>query len=283
MTVAENRRLQAIANLPPIPSIAQNIISALNNHHLNIDSIADVLAKDPGLCARIVSAANSAFFTGQREIMTVKESVVRLGLSRVQVITTSILIGLRFKPENCPNFDIEYYWDNSINLALCATKLAPHARLEVPSEATYLCGLLHDIGLLIVSYLFPKEMNNIFQASASNPAIDFYALQRETLGFDCIEAGTDVAERWKLPSAVIEVIKNIHRTTEEEGVEYQNPRLINFMRLCHQWVNNGFESLPDITGFEEIPDKTFEFVSRSCKREQDQIDTFVNQIVLKAA
>jgi HD-like signal output (HDOD) protein len=254
-------------------------VTALNNHQLNVDSIADVLARDPGLTARIVSAANTAFFTGQREIRSIKEAVVRIGLSRVQVITTAILIGLRFRPENCPLFDIQKYWDSSIQLAMSASRLAGFARLDVPADTTYLCGLLHDIGSLIVADLFPKEMTQAYLLNQQEPEACFFGHQDQVLGFNAIHAGKEVATRWQLTSPVIEVINTIH--TPEEGATH--PALTRFMKWVKAWQESHFEETPDFTGEFGIPEKQVAFVARTCLKEQELIDSLVHDLLRHAA
>lgn len=270
----ENKKLQAIANLPPIPSVAQKVILAMNNPNLNADEIAEMISEDPGLSARVISAANTAFFTGQREVFSVVDAIVRLGVSRVQVITTSILVGLRFKTNACKSFDVEKYWSDAINLAMCASKMAKHVPFEAPAEAAYICGLLHNIGVLICAYLFPKEMEQVFSEHNNNPQISVDQLQFDLMGFSASEAGADVVSRWGLPDAVTEVVSNIHN----DNYEGEYPVLIKLMRFCREWVANEYTNIPHSEIRNEISDKTLSFVTKMSIRDKEQMVSFVSEM-----
>ncbi len=277
-SVLNNKKLQAIANLPPMPAVAQKVILAMNNPDLNADTIAEILSEDPGLSARIVSAANTAFFTGQREVFAVADAVVRLGVSRVQVITTSILIGLRFKTGECKSFDIEKYWSDAINIAMCASKMSKHIPFEAPPEAAYLCGLLHNVGVLICTYLFPKEMTQVFQEHANHPEISVDQLQYDLMGFSASEAGADVIARWGLPEAISEVALNINN----HDYKGDYTKLVWLMQFCKVWVENDYAETPESEIVSEVSDKAMATVTKMSLKDKDHMASFVSQMASAA-
>ncbi len=277
MTNNNELKIKSIGNLPPMPVVAQRLLDVMSDEQLNIEMIANCISDDPGLSARIVSAANKACFSGQREVFSVLDASVRMGLNRVQVITTSILIGLRFNPQECDGFDLERYWRKALSMAFCASKLAKHTQFEAPAESAYLCGLLHNLGLLISTYLFPKEMALVFQRK--DEGIGTLAeIQRDHLGFTSAQVGAEVAERWQLPHPVIEVISC------ESVADYAGkyPNLINMLGFCEIWIRDEFENMPDIKQISDVPPKVLDSIARMSIRESDQVEGMVQQII-KAA
>ncbi|THB70037.1 MAG: HDOD domain-containing protein [Gammaproteobacteria bacterium] len=270
-------RIQSIGNLPPMPVVAQKLFDVMRDDQLNIEMIADCISEDPGLSARIVSAANKACFSGQREVFSVLDASVRMGLNRVQVITTSILIGLRFNPAECDGFDLEQYWRKALSMAFCASKVAKYAPFEAPPESAYLCGLLHNLGLLISTYLFPKEMGLVFQRKDEG-AGTLAEIQREHLGFTPGQVGAEVAERWKLPQSIIDVIAC------DLAADYcgEYPNLIRMIEFCESWIRDEFEVIPCVQQIGEVPEKVLESIARMSIKESDQLDGMVQHIV-KAA
>lgn len=270
-------RIQSIGNLPPMPVVAQKLLDVMSDDQLNIEMIADCISEDPGLSAKIVSTANKACFSGQREVFSVLDASVRMGLNRVQVITTSILIGLRFNPGDCDGFDLERYWHKALSMAFCASKIAKYTRFEAPAESAYLCGLLHNLGLLISTYLFPKEMSLVFQRKDEG-AGTLAEIQREHLGFTPGQVGSEVAERWKLPEAIIDAIAC------DSFADYNGefPKLIKILEFCQTWIRDEYANIPDAREIGEVPQKVLESIGRMSVKESDQVDGMVQQII-KAA
>lgn len=271
-------RIHSVGNLPPMPVVAQKLLDVMSDDQLNIEMIAECISEDPGLSARIVSAANKACFSGQREVFSVLDASVRMGLNRVQVITTSILIGLRFNPADCDGFDVERYWRKALSMAFCASKLAKYTSFEAPAESAYLCGLLHNLGLLISTYLFPKEMNLVFQRKDEG-AGTLADIQREHLGFTPGQVGGEVAERWKLPKPIVDAIA-CDSLADYNG-EY--PKLIKILEFCQTWIRDEYVNIPDAQDISEVPQKVLESIGRMSVKESDQVDGMVQQIVGAAA
>lgn len=278
MSANNNLKIQSIGNLPPMPAVAQKLVNVMSNSQLNIEIIAECISEDPGLSARIVSAANKAFFSGQREVCSVLDASVRMGLNRVQVITTSIIIGLRFNPGDCEGFDVERYWRKALSMAFCISKLAKYREFEAPAESAYLCGLLHNLGLLISAYLFPKEMGLVFQRNEEGSG-SLAEIQRELLGFSSAEVGAEVAKRWQLPKPVIAAISC--ESIEQYDGEF--PILVKMLDFCEKWIKDEFENMPESENLADIPDKILESIARMSIKESDQLDGMVSQIAGVAA
>ncbi len=270
-------RIQSIGNLPPMPIVAQKLLGVMSDDQLDIEMIANCISEDPGLSARIVSAANKACFAGQREVFSVLDASVRMGLNRVQVITTSILIGLRFNPAECDGFDVERYWRKALSMAFCASKMGKYVDFEAPAESAYLCGLLHNLGLLISTYLFPKEMAAVFKGHEESGKT-IAEIQSEQLGFTPGQVGAEVAERWQLPRPIVEVMSC------DSAAEYNGefPKLIKMIEFCDNWVSEEFKTIPHVKQINIVPEKVLESIARMLIKESEQVDGMVAQIIQAA-
>ncbi len=82
-------------------------------------------------------------------------------------------------------------------------------------EQVYLCGLLHDIGLLVNALLFPTDFGKIIE-EASREAIPLEDVEQRDLGFTYAESGRILAELWKLPLEIAEVIERHHHPDKQE-------------------------------------------------------------------
>jgi hypothetical protein len=80
-------------------------------------------------------------------------------------------------------------------------------------ERAYLAGLLHDLGELINLVAFPDEACTCF-ACASAEQIPLYEAELASLGFTHCDSGSVVAEMWRLPHHLSEVIR-FHHTIQQ--------------------------------------------------------------------
>ncbi len=269
------RDLAKLDALPTLPAAVQRIFQVLNDKDAPLSAVAEALAQDPGTTARIIGAANSAFFISHQAVYSVDDAAVRLGLNRIRILATSTLLASRFRPEHCPAFDQSRFWHQAMSVALCASKLANYVPLETPSGAAYLAGLLHNIGILVNAYAFPEAMNQALltygRADNDRP---LGVLEQDLLGFNHLESGAAVLKRWDVPQSVVEAVG---RWGEPESSRLV-PRLAGLVRVCRQWYRSGYMQPPDCELMRVLGERKASNIANSCRREDEQLMVFAQSI-----
>lgn len=273
--------LYKLESLPAVPLTVHSILRAINEPNTSVEEIAEVLRLEPGLTAKLVGSANAAFFTGQRPVFTVEDAAIRLGLKRVKMIALSILIGNRFNASKCPPFSIRRYWARALMVATTAGQLAERVPdLEASPDVAYLCGLVHNMGLLVNATAFPAAMTEVLERHMSYPDLDMRELEREFLGFDHIDSGVLVLRRWDMPEPVLDVVANCHGAEDYDG---GYPNLVALLGMARQWVANDFGDVPDVWISRYFDDKVLASVRSACEREQAHIDALAGTVAAVAA
>lgn len=205
-------RINEILSLPPLPAIACRLLALVGDEDCDIDELAALIEQDPGLAARIVGIANSAYFHRQTKICSVHDAIVRvLGLNLVRGIAIGIALSKPLDPAACPDFQLDRFWYRAMQTAALARLLAPLTKLpEHDRSCLFLCGLLHNLGQLVLVHAFPDRMSQVFRAWAEHPETGLLALESRHLAMTEIEAGTVIAQRWQLPGPVADVIEFRH-------------------------------------------------------------------------
>jgi putative nucleotidyltransferase with HDIG domain len=192
-----------LAELPSLPALLMEALQQLNDTS-NITLLADKIGQDPPLVVRILRIANSPFYGMAREIGSLREAIVLLGINRVR----DMLFGICFSqllPVRHKDFDYSMFWQHSMAVADCTRRLASYSGIS--PEFAFTAGLLHDIGRLIIVVLFPDEFSRIINESNQ----DLSVAERQLLGFDHLEIGSKAARHWNLPLAIQEAIE-LHET-----------------------------------------------------------------------
>ncbi len=227
--------VQRLKELPPLPLAAQQILLVMDDPAVSMDRIAGIIEQDPALAGRILGLANSAFFRRNGEITTIKEAIIRsLGMNVVKSLAIGMAMSGIFDTSDCPRFELRRYWSSAFITAQCAARLGRQLACEPPIDPAplYLCGLLHNFGLLVLAHCFPGELDQALGMVAGHPGVRLGEQERAVLGFDHHEAGGWLARKWHLPEVVIAVIEHHH---EEE---YQGPCRIEARLVdgCAQWA-----------------------------------------------
>jgi DNA-binding response OmpR family regulator len=142
-----------------------------------------------------------------QKIESLRGAIIGLGFQRVSDIVMSCGV-LNLVPGNNGGMDPVVFWEHSLGCALVARHFARQIGFNDPGKA-YLAGLLHDIGIIVNLWVLPQEFRSAFEL-AKTEAIPLNEAEQKILGFTHCESGRLLAERWELPSDLIEVVALHH-------------------------------------------------------------------------
>lgn len=255
--------------LPALPYVAHEILIATSSNDAHINDIAETLSREPGLAARIVAMANTAFFTRQRPLYSVEHAVMRLGLNRVRVLSASLLLNRLFDPSECPGFQVERFWHEAVSTAFASARLVPITAPDADRDAAYLGGVLHSIGLMLLVHVFPATMNDVLKRHEDDPDQSLAALTHEALGCDYGEAGLLLLREWEVPEAATAVAGYSHRP-DYRG---EHRSLVRTVGFAHEWLRADFrhEQVPYSLG---IPAATLNRMAEACREEHEALSAF---------
>ncbi len=147
-----NELLDAIKNdrltLPTLPEVALRIKEAVENPEASSALIADEIAKDAALAARIIKVANSPLLRGRVAVDNLQLAITRMGVAFVRNLATGLAMEQMFQATNDQvDAKLRQTWEHSIEVASICQVLASHYTKLKPDQAM-LAGLVHEIGTL---------------------------------------------------------------------------------------------------------------------------------------
>lgn len=220
--------------LPNIPKVVQELIESFGDENVSNDAIAKKISADQVLTIKVLRAANSAHYGGNRKVGSVNDAVFLLGFNAVRtLVLASGLTGAFKAPEG---FDLKKFWHDSFAVAATCKWIARFSHDD--AETAFTCGMIHNIGELLIHILLPNEcaeMQKVVDKGARNVDIE-----KNYLGFDFSEAGAELAHRWKFPDAIVKGIRYQLDPHESEAF----PRLAGIINLA-LYINKMNESGAD--------------------------------------
>lgn len=145
------RTFLAAGKLPLSRSISR-IESMLQSGDYDAGDLAEQMRTDPTLTAKVMAVANSAYFSRQ-PCETINDAVNRLGSMQLARIFAQVLAHATLPlPLGAYGLPADGLWRRAVTTAVAAELAA--ARQHTDGSVCYLVGLLHQIGMLVIHYLW---------------------------------------------------------------------------------------------------------------------------------
>lgn len=180
------QRVGKLHTLPTLPAAVVRIMELIDDPLSSIEDLEHCLLKDPSLLLKVQQVVSSPDFApsaARAGEVTLRESIVRLGLEKIGVIAQQIqLMNSLVKPKDSA-FNMERFWQHSLSCALIADRIVSQNLVRIdpaPTFRSYWMGcLLHDIGKLILGYFFPLRYAELCQYLETHPRLSFRRAEME--------------------------------------------------------------------------------------------------------
>lgn len=198
----------SIRDLPALPEVVNDLILAMGREDLSMDEFALRLSRDQALAAKTLRLANSSFYGMPRQVASIHEAVVVLGMRTVRSVVLAASVASSFKREQCPGFAFDDFWRHSLGTALCAKALAQHTDLN--DEIAFTIGLIHDIGRLALVAASGELYAEVLKHRELHDCL-LLESERAVLGTEHDAIGRQVAEHWRFAPQIVDAVAQHHR------------------------------------------------------------------------
>jgi HD-like signal output (HDOD) protein len=225
-------RVERLNSIPTVPAIIRPLLFYLERpvDQIEVQRIVDLVSCDESISAQCLRVANSALYFRSREVKSVHGAIVVLGVRQIREILLSCGL-LNLLPKESWVIAPLAFWEHSLGCGLVSRFCARKARYAEPERA-YLAGLLHDLGELVNMISFQEEFRAAAQLARSEQ-IPLHQAERSALGFTHCDTGKILAEHWRLPGDIAEVVEH-HHDVQQAKLHPVLVALISLSdRLCH--------------------------------------------------
>jgi len=201
------RLVESVTALPPLPATAQEILTCFGDEFIDADKVSEVVERDPGICARLLGLANSAYFGLAQPVNSINEAISRvLGVDTVRSLVLAMAIQQSFHSQDCPAFDVEHFWAQSLLTAECCKRIvaADQVASDVDRDLAYSVGLCYNLGLMALTHLSSSRTHAVL-AMLRNRADKETLTQCLTNEFDTDHKimTAELGRTWSLPEPMV--------------------------------------------------------------------------------
>lgn len=134
--------------LPTLPEVALRVRDAVESDNTSAGQIADIVATDAALSARLLQVANSPLYRARNPIDNLQNAIARMGYAVVRNLVTTLVMRQMFQATS-ESLDVRLrrLWEHSVQVSAISRVLAAQVN-GLQKDQAMLGGLIHDIGAM---------------------------------------------------------------------------------------------------------------------------------------
>jgi len=262
-------------DLPPLPEILLGLQKLMDDPDCEVEDVYRLIKTDPVMSGRLITLANSALFgSGRDKTRNLENAIVRLGMKQVLDLVYALELPKTFKKRKA--FDQVEFWKHSLAVAFITRSLARKALSDIDDiESSFLAGLMHDVGILVLDNVIPQEYFNFLTlkdlSSSDKP---LYLLEVAEFEIAHPEVGAEFMRKWwSLSPKVVSAALTHHDKGPVKGEPLTLSQLVS---MANRIANRNEITHPVSTAFEDPPEEGYLDVLQVRQEELDVvIDTTV--------
>ncbi|MBD3420473.1 MAG: HDOD domain-containing protein [Chitinivibrionales bacterium] len=211
--------LAAAVDMKPLSPCTGKLAGLVASESASLDDMAEVIRYDQMLTASVLKYANSVFSASKRPITSIRDALVRTGSAKV----LELLLAHHVRETMSTHVAVYGYaekelWRHSVAAALAVQLLGGLQPGSVDGIA-FSAALLHDIGKTLIGRAAPAELMQSVWLLCTNEVdpLPWEQAERRVFGFTHADVGSQLAQSWHLPDAIVEAIRHHHATDREYG------------------------------------------------------------------
>jgi diguanylate cyclase (GGDEF)-like protein len=229
-------RLEASGKLPTPPGVVLRLLELTRRNDVSVREIAETIALDPALSAKILRFVNSPMAGVAREVTSLMQAVNLMGIRGVKMMALSFSVLNPGNKAQIPAFDAELFSIQSLACGSAGRIIATLTQSGSPQEA-FLAGLLSQIGRSALATAVPEEYAAVLAAAGNIPR-DLPAIERPALGGTYPEVGGQLLRAWGIPEQLCQAVESFRARGEEPSASWLE-RILNAGELAASVVCPG--------------------------------------------
>ena len=195
------RALKALDRMPPFSPVLNLLLATMAREDVSFSQIADLIERDTVLAGNVLRLVNSALYSFQGTVSSVRHAVAILGLNKLRNVGLSLSISRMWSTVKLPAGWVSWRFNlHSVATGILVDLIAPHVKIEY-REGAFVAGLLHDVGKLLVAIALPVEYLAIRRLLHQGELSELEC-EMEAIGTTHARLSGLALEKWNLPQPI---------------------------------------------------------------------------------
>jgi putative nucleotidyltransferase with HDIG domain len=217
MSEIHRRFLNAVERMPAFPKSVHQVLALTSNINCSQKQLVEVIRLDPVFTLKILKLVNSAFFGLAREVTSIHQASVYLGLNTLKNVALGLAAIGVFPRDNPAGLDMDAFWLHSLAVATATRMLGEQIGVPHDEVTDYFAGgLLHDVGKMVFALYMPGEFRQALDIAAREGR-RLLDVEVQVFGVSHAELGAVLARKWNLPKNLAVCLADHHAPRAAEG------------------------------------------------------------------
>lgn len=204
------RLVLKLRNLPSLPSLYMQIMSEIDSPATSLEHVGSIISQDPAMTAKILQLVNSPFFGPSHSIVNPAQAASLLGIDIIRGLVLCINVFSQFNPVTLEKLGISSLWEHSVRTGTYAKNIAKYENADKKDiDYSFIGGILHDIGKLILADNFPVQYFSALNTSIRKD-IELCEAEVDVFGATHSQVGGYLLGLWGLPQPIVESVAFHH-------------------------------------------------------------------------
>lgn len=240
--VIRKRLEQSLKELPPLPTAVAKVLDETNRQEPDMHRIDEIISGDQALASKVLRIVNSAYYGLSRQVTSVGQAVLILGIQQVRTITLSVGSIAAFSSKGPVDAEgMRRFWQHSFATAAACTALCNKLNVERKlADEIGTIGILHDVGRMFFYCNFKPTYQKLV-LRACQQCTTYEEEEFLFLGDTHAGIGAIVADKWELPEKIVEGIR-LHEGPFDDGEISQTVAILavaDWMNKAYYYDNKG--------------------------------------------
>jgi len=230
--------IEKYTSIRTLPNVVTRLSKLVNDEDATMKDFEEIIKMDPTLVVRLLRLVNSPFFGLRQHVDSIARAVAFIGMKNLQnMAITDALKNLFQNKAKSTAFSRKRLWLHCVAVSICS-KMVAERIFGINGDDAYLCGILHDFGLIVEEQVAGKSFVKACEASQTSgrPLPEY---ERQYLDADHCEIGHLMTLDWEMPVAIQHAIRDHHTVIEDTP-----PSSLTGILQISEYISGQFDYTP---------------------------------------
>ena len=205
---AAKKFIEKFRDVHPLPHVVTTVTRLINDPDSTMKDFEEVIKMDPVLVSRLLRLVNSPYYGLVQTVDSIGRAVAFLGMKNLHnLVVTDALKTLFTGPEIHSVFSKKKLWIHSAAISICSKMIAERI-FGINGDDAFLCGILHDFGLLVEEQVEQQDFHKICASCKSTSSL--IDMEMHSFGTDHSKICHLMTLDWNMPVTIQNAIRDHH-------------------------------------------------------------------------
>lgn len=205
--------IEIFADIHPLPHVVTTVTRLINDPDSTMKDFEEVIKMVPILVSRLLRLVNSPYYGLVQTVDLTGRAVAFLGMKNLHnLVVTDALKNIFVGPEIDSIFSKKKLWVHCAAVSICS-KMVAERIFGINGDNAFLCGILHDFGLLVEEQVRQEDFHRICSSCKSTNSL--LEMEQQSFATDHCEICYLLTLDWNMPVTIQKPIRDHHLISDD--------------------------------------------------------------------